>query len=281
MTSLNDYDTPEALRAFLKLCLDPGHGIRRSPEKLAEVLPEPLAGKTAEFAPHLKELRHVAQALDEQARKAFREYADALAAWVNEEEPKTAPVTLARECYGCGHVLNWHTSKGWCTFGECTCNRFRAERYVIGRNGVFATLYDWQEHRLVVENATEEHCRKVRDELLATEGRPCVKSDEPAVSHIAWAKEHLYVEPDDPKPAPAASRSMPLMEAVSVAYDAATAHASQCGTCWPDMRLAEMCPDGQRAAIASLDAIPAVDCAHDEEDEVRTVAGLDLHPADQ
>lgn len=40
-------------------------------------------------------------------------------------------------------------------------------RYVIGRDGVFATLYDRQVQRLVVENATEAHCRKVRDQLLA------------------------------------------------------------------------------------------------------------------
>lgn len=41
------------------------------------------------------------------------------------------------------------------------------DRYVIGRDGVFATLYDRQENRLVVENSTEEHCRKVRDQLIA------------------------------------------------------------------------------------------------------------------
>lgn len=38
-------------------------------------------------------------------------------------------------------------------------------RYVIGRDGVFATLYDQQEERLVVENSTEEHCRRVLAEL--------------------------------------------------------------------------------------------------------------------
>lgn len=40
------------------------------------------------------------------------------------------------------------------------------DRYVIGRDGAFATLYDRQERRLVVENATEEHCRNVRDQLI-------------------------------------------------------------------------------------------------------------------
>jgi hypothetical protein len=70
---------------------------------------------------------------------------------------------------------------------------------------------------------------------------------------------------------------MPLTEAVAVAVDAATAHAAQCGTCWPGMRLAEMCAEGQRAAIAGLDTTPAAgDCPHDEDDEIRTVGGLVL-----
>ncbi|WP_406215058.1 hypothetical protein [Streptomyces decoyicus] len=42
-----------------------------------------------------------------------------------------------------------------------------ADRYVLGRDGVFATLFDQQERRLVVENSTEENCRKVRDQLIA------------------------------------------------------------------------------------------------------------------
>jgi chromosome segregation ATPase len=41
------------------------------------------------------------------------------------------------------------------------------DRYVIGCNGVFATLWDRQEQRLVVENSTEEHCRTVRDDLIS------------------------------------------------------------------------------------------------------------------
>ncbi|MER6632263.1 hypothetical protein ABT301_29285 [Streptomyces sp. NPDC000987] len=229
------YETPEDLRSFLRLCLDPGHGIKRGPEKLAEVLPEPLARKVAEFAPHIGGLRHAAQALAEQAKQARRAYADALAAWIR-EEPEPAPA---------------------------------GERYVIGRTSVFATLYDRQEQRLVVDNATEEHCRRVRDELLAAERPPCVKCGAPAASHVAWASGHLYVEPDDPRPAPAARRSMPLMEAVAVAHDAATAHAARCGTCWPGMRLAEMCAEGQRAAVASLGTVPAAaaDCPHDDAEQ--------------
>lgn len=197
---MQQYDTPEALRAFLSLCLDPGHGITRSPETLAEVLPEPLARKAIEFAPHLGELRHAAQALDAQAARARRAYADALAAWI-------------------------HGGQDAAT-----------ERYVIGRNGVFATLYDRQEERLIVDNATEEYCRRVRDELTAPRTADC-------------------------EPAP--RRSMPLLEAVTAAHDAAVAHATKCGSCWPGMRLAEMCPDGQHEAVSYLDRIDGQpECAH-------------------
>jgi hypothetical protein len=144
------YDTPDALRSFLRLCLDPGHGIKRTPVRLVEVLPEPLAAKAAEFAPHLGALRHAAQALDEQAAKARQVYADALAAWIHGEEPGPAP-----------------------------------------------------------------------------------------------------------------RRSMPLLDAVSVAYNAAVSHAAKCGTCWPGMRLAEMCPAGQREAIAFLGPVDREpECAH-------------------
>lgn len=141
------YETPEALRSFLKLCLDPGHGIKRTPVRLAGVMPEPLARKVAEFSPHVGGLRHFAKAVEEQAKAAQKRaedahgaYADALAAWIHGEEPKPAPL-----------------------------------------------------------------------------------------------------------------RSMPLLQAVAVAYDAAVSHAAKCGTCWPGMRFAEMCADGQRAAIAVLD----------------------------
>ncbi|MBW8801385.1 MAG: hypothetical protein JF597_49925 [Streptomyces sp.] len=79
-----------------------------------------------------------------------------------------------------------------------------------------------------------------------------------------------WIHGEEPEPV----RSMPLLQAVAVAYDAAVSHAVGCGTCWPGMRLAEMCPDGQRAAIASLDTVPATaaERTHDEDDAIRTVA---------
>lgn len=88
---MQQYDTPERLRSFLMLCLDPGHGIKRTPDRLAKVLPEALASQADEFAPHLGRLRHEAKAADQRAKEAHRTYADALAAWIHGEEPKQAP----------------------------------------------------------------------------------------------------------------------------------------------------------------------------------------------
>ncbi|MEU3785225.1 hypothetical protein [Streptomyces sp900129855] len=143
------YETPEALRDFLKLCLNPPYGDKRTPVRLAEVLPTPVYQAVIEHAPHLAELRIIARELAKQAEAAHTVYADALAAWINDEEPKPA------------------------------------------------------------------------------------------------------------------RRSMPLLEAVAVAYDAAVSHAAKCGTCWPGMRLAEMCPDGQREVVGFLDqADSEPECAH-------------------
>ncbi|GGZ72953.1 hypothetical protein ACFOOM_01200 [Streptomyces echinoruber] len=180
------YDTPEELRAFLRLCLAGPGREKCTPARLVEILPEPMHDELTRHAPHLRAMRHRLDALATQRERAHQEYADALAAWIRGEEPEPA-----------------------------------GERYVIGRNGVFATLYDRKDERLLVENATEEHCRRVRDELLAGEPQP-------------------------------ADRPVPLPDAVTAAHDAAVAHAVACGTCWPGARLAEMCDAGQRAALAGL-----------------------------
>lgn len=44
------------------------------------------------------------------------------------------------------------------------------ERYAVGRNGVFATLYDTVERRLILDNATEINCLRARADLLAGRG---------------------------------------------------------------------------------------------------------------
>ncbi|MGW4731770.1 hypothetical protein ACWEQC_21850 [Streptomyces shenzhenensis] len=284
---MQQYDTPEMLRSFLKLCLDPGPGReKRTPVRLAEVLPEPLARKVAEFSPHVGRLWHSAKAVDERAKAAHRAYADALAAWIHGDESQPAAVLLSSRCDACEHALNWHTNKGGCTVTLCVCGRFQApteqgaedvdERYLIGWNGISVTLYDRHEKRLVVDNATWAHCRRVRDQLLAAgEPKPCKKCGAPPASHVAWASGHLYVALDEPKAAP--RRSMPLLEAVTAAYDATVSHAVQCSTCWPGMRFAEMCAEGQRAALASLEPSAEPECAHitwEVTSEYRTANGM-------
>ncbi|WP_159391114.1 hypothetical protein [Streptomyces viridochromogenes] len=52
------------------------------------------------------------------------------------------------------------------------------DRYVIGRDGVFATLWDRQDRRLVIENSTEEHCRRALDSLTAVSVEPPQQSSE-------------------------------------------------------------------------------------------------------
>ncbi|NGO47294.1 hypothetical protein [Streptomyces ureilyticus] len=83
-------DTEKDVRDFLRLCLDPGHGIKRTPAKLAEVMPDPLHDALVRYAPHLGELRAEADRQEAQARKARKAYADALATWIT-NEPVAAP----------------------------------------------------------------------------------------------------------------------------------------------------------------------------------------------
>ncbi|KUN37741.1 hypothetical protein AQJ30_15775 [Streptomyces longwoodensis] len=254
------YETPEALREFLQMCLTPRPGQERTALRLVELLPPQIAAKAHEFAPHLAGLDRTATDLETQAGQARQAYADALAAWIGGQEPPTTQDRLSSPCFNCTHTLNWHnTAMGGCTIDTCGCDKFRGERYTIGRSGVFATLYDWQEHRLIVEAATVEHCLKIRDQLLAGEP-PCVKCGQPKLAHIGWARGHLYAPPEDP--APADTKPMSLIDAATAAYDAAAAHAATCFTCWPGMRFAEMCSAGQAQALAALHQSGVLDCEH-------------------
>ncbi|EMF31105.1 hypothetical protein H114_00712 [Streptomyces gancidicus BKS 13-15] len=258
------HQTPEQLRDFLRLCLNPGPGRPvRTPHRLLDVLPEEMHDQLAQHAPHLRHLRERTTVLAQELDGARKAYADALAAWIRGDstEPRLAALPLSAPCWDCTHTLNWHDGQGRCTCGECGCDRFQPERYVIGRSGAFATLYDWKEHRLVVDNATEEHCRRVRDELLAAaEDGPCAKCGDPIGDHLGWARGHLY---EKPQPSGPVREPLPLLEAVTVAYERAVAHIDDCTTCQPGMRLAEMCPDGQRTAVAAVrDLTPDETCAH-------------------
>lgn len=77
-----DLSSPDAVREFLALCLDPGHGIKRTPATLAKIMPGPLGAAVDRFAPHLAQLREAADQAEQKARAARDTYTDALAAWI-------------------------------------------------------------------------------------------------------------------------------------------------------------------------------------------------------
>jgi len=85
--------SPEAVRGFLALCLDPGHGIKRTPAEVAKAVrevPGPPRDALERFAPHLADLREACDSLDEHAQDAHQIYVEALDAWIrNEPRPLT------------------------------------------------------------------------------------------------------------------------------------------------------------------------------------------------
>lgn len=96
-----DLSNPTAVREFLALCLDPGHGIKRTPATLAKIMPGPLGAAVDQFAPHLAALRQAADETDRQAAAARKVYTDALAAWIaTGEQPPTQATDPGRgECW--------------------------------------------------------------------------------------------------------------------------------------------------------------------------------------
>ncbi|MEU6628366.1 hypothetical protein ABZ905_08740 [Streptomyces parvus] len=73
------YQTREELRAFLRLCLDPGHGRDpRTVEALARLMQPWLLDDIAEYAPHLQQLR-------KDAETAQAAYLAALETWITAE----------------------------------------------------------------------------------------------------------------------------------------------------------------------------------------------------
>ncbi|MFD9422213.1 MULTISPECIES: hypothetical protein [unclassified Streptomyces] len=73
------YQTRDELRAFLRLCLTPGHGReKRSVETLARLMHPWLLDDIAEYAPHLMQLRTAADT-------AQANYLTALETWITAE----------------------------------------------------------------------------------------------------------------------------------------------------------------------------------------------------
>lgn len=84
-------NTPEETRAFLRLCLNPGYGVSRTPAKLAKVMPPVLRDRVETFAPHLAEIRRAAESADHWATVARARHADALRDWIDQDAERPAP----------------------------------------------------------------------------------------------------------------------------------------------------------------------------------------------
>ncbi|MEU2426950.1 hypothetical protein ABZ619_39060 [Streptomyces sp. NPDC007851] len=92
-----ELNTPEEIRDFLRLCLNPPGRAPRTPANLAQVMPDWLYGPLHEHAPHLAALRAETERLDEAAARAHRAHAAALARWIEGTETPSAPAGVVEE----------------------------------------------------------------------------------------------------------------------------------------------------------------------------------------
>lgn len=81
-----DLSSAAAVREFLVLCLTPRGRSNRTPEKLAEVMPDLLRDALEGYAPHLGKLRLEAEDLERQAREARKAHVDAFATWLRSSD---------------------------------------------------------------------------------------------------------------------------------------------------------------------------------------------------
>jgi hypothetical protein len=90
-------DTPEQVRDFLRLCLNPGAGYpKRTVARLAAIMPDWLAAPLTEHAPHLGTLRARVEGAEAYAEEERARYVEALRSWIAREtipapEPADAP----------------------------------------------------------------------------------------------------------------------------------------------------------------------------------------------
>lgn len=81
-----DLSSAAAVREFLVLCLNPRGRSKRTPAKLAQVMPDLVRDALESYAPHLAKLRQDAEELERKARAARRAHADALATWIRSSD---------------------------------------------------------------------------------------------------------------------------------------------------------------------------------------------------
>lgn len=91
-----DLSTPNGLRAFLTICLDGPR--KRTPTKLAQVMPGWMADAIREHAPEVAAARDAAHEARLAADRAQRAYVRQLEAWIRhpDEVVVTSPEGVAR-----------------------------------------------------------------------------------------------------------------------------------------------------------------------------------------
>lgn len=102
-------DTPDSLRAYLRLLLTPGSGRPvRTLDDLAQDMPQWLYQSIRAHVPDVDALRVEIVRADAAAQAARADYRAALAAWIDGQQPTVAtavPVQVRGECWQCVETL--------------------------------------------------------------------------------------------------------------------------------------------------------------------------------
>ncbi|MGC4947781.1 hypothetical protein ACLQ2N_16490 [Streptomyces sp. DT224] len=78
--------TPDEVRGFLRLCLDPGPGRpKRTAAELARIMPDALGDAVSKHAPELAVLRAELKTAETAATEARERYSEGLRAWIANE----------------------------------------------------------------------------------------------------------------------------------------------------------------------------------------------------
>ncbi|TLS46033.1 hypothetical protein FE633_10785 [Streptomyces montanus] len=110
MQFLNEHE----LRAFLRLCIDPGSGRdKRTPARMADAVHPACEDALRELAPpYLEAYRRNADDLAKRAEGMRQAYAVALLAWTRDEQPSDRLLALADEATAHSHACPWCTVSG-------------------------------------------------------------------------------------------------------------------------------------------------------------------------
>lgn len=276
------FNTPEELRSFLKHCLDPGEGrSKRTPAQLIAVLPDPWHDDLITHAPHLHALRHRMDVRGEQQKAAHEEYADAVAAWINEtDEPGSSAAADWLTVTGLDAAIDAFASVVT-HMDVCRLCTFDADSYTLcaeGRSLTDAALAAaanatgtpaapapcLHENTADIETVGGRVIIRMCDDCGHRLDVAAFPANPANASHAAHVAARLDGETPD------GARSLPILDTFLIAYDAAmihigefstvwsklAAHIDRCDECRPDMLRSELCHRGQWLTVAALDAMP-------------------------